>query len=111
MSSFSRIVEQLLVSNIQTNNNFNIDETGRSHYLIRKCKKRKYYEMEDDEKDKMKKEIEKYQRSKTNLENEIINLNCQIDDLYNYKKLSEDNSSKLADLYNKGIIDEDGKPL
>ena len=37
-----------------------IDDLGRSHYLLRKWKQRKHSEIEDDEKEKLKQTIENF---------------------------------------------------
>ena len=52
----------------------NIEEIGRSHYLLRKSHKRKATEIEDDVKEKIKIQIAKYRKAKIELENEIIYL-------------------------------------
>ena len=48
-----------------------IDDTGRSHLLLRSTRKRKYNEIEDDEKEMFKKELEKIRKEKEGLECEI----------------------------------------
>ena len=48
-----------------------IDYTGRSHLLLRSTRKRKYNEIEDDEKEMLKKELEKIRKEKEGLECEI----------------------------------------
>ena len=67
--------------------------------------------MEDEEKEKMKRALEKYKVSGIQLEGEIIELNKQIDELYHYKENNEINSLKLKDLFDKRIIDEEGQPI
>ena len=81
-----------------------------SHYLMRKGQKRKYFEMEDEEK-KMKRVLERYKESRIQLEGEIIVLNKQIYKLYHYQENNEINLLKLKDLFDKGIIDEEDQPI
>ena len=64
----------------------NIDEIGRSNYLLRKSHKRKTTEIEDDVKGKLKIQIAEYKIAKIELENEIIYLTQQVED---YKKNDE----------------------
>ena len=59
----------------------------------------------------MKKDLEKYKKSKFSLENKIISLSKEVDELIQFKRLSDNYSEKLKYLFDQGIIDEEGKPL
>ena len=59
----------------------------------------------------MKKDLEEYRKSKFSLENEIISLSKEVDELIQFKRLSDSHSKKLKYLFDQGIIDEVGKPL
>ena len=59
----SKVVLPFLVSNVYLNIIIDLDENGRSHYLIRKSKNRKLFEIEDDEKEQMRKDIDNYRKS------------------------------------------------
>ena len=58
----------------------------------------------------MKNYLEKYKELRIQFDGEIIELNKQIYELYNYKENNEINFLKLKDLFGKGIINEDGQP-
>ena len=87
---------------------FNIDETGRFHYLLRKSNKRKFNMIEDDEKVLLKQKIEEVKEEKYRLDEEIIRLNSQIDEYLQEKLPNDENEEKLQKLYDAGVIEGDG---
>ena len=59
----------------------------------------------------MRKDLDNYKECKIQLESEIVDLNKQIDELYQFKEMSEINAQKLKELYDDGVINEEGKPI
>ena len=51
-----------------------INDAGRSHYLMRESKKKKWNEIEDDKKEELKKEIDNLKNAKYELEIEVLAL-------------------------------------
>ena len=87
---------------------WNIDEIGRSHYLLRKSLKRKANEIEEDEKEELKRQITEYRKAKVELESEVIYLTQQVEDYKKDDETSKKNNDILAQLYDQGIIDSSG---
>ena len=56
-----------------------IDDTGKSHYLMRESRKRKWNEIEDDEKEELKKEIDNLKNAKYELEIEVLALRTELE--------------------------------
>ena len=85
----------------------NIDEKGKTNILVRKTRKRKYFEMENDERDAWKKKFDKetevYQEEISLLKNQIKELNI-------LKLENEVIHEKLQALYDSGIIDANFEP-
>ena len=65
-----------------------IDDIGRSHYLLRPCMKRKIHQIEDDEKDTLKAEIKKINNEKQALEWEIEMLRQHIEEQENNEDMT-----------------------
>ena len=87
---------------------FNIDDTGRFHYLLKKSNKRKFNMIEDDEKVLLKQKIEEVKVEKYRQDEEIIRLNSQIDEYLQEKLANDKNEEKLLKFYDAGGIDSDG---
>ena len=105
----SKIARPFLVSDFYLSSITDPDDKGRSHYLIRKSQKRKHQEIEDDEKESMRKDLDNYKEWRIHLESQIVDLNKQIDELYHFKEMNEINAQKLKKLYDRGVINEEGK--
>ena len=59
----------------------------------------------------MRKDLDNYKEWRIQLESEIVDLNRQINELYEHKEMNEINAKKLKELYDRGVINEEGKPV
>ena len=57
----------------------------------------------------MRKYLNNYKELRIHLESQIVDLNKQIDELYHFKEMNEINAQKLKKLYDRGVINEEGK--
>ena len=80
-------------------------QKGRSHFLIKKFEKRKWREMEDDDKEKLKKANDKV----SFLNKELEYLEAQIEWFKEMEEKYNSDKAKLEKLYNDGAIDSDGE--
>ena len=86
--------------------NLHIDEHGRSHYLLRNPRKRKYdgklpEELLSERNDYLKKVVE---QGKT-----IEKMNKDLEDYTELKEIYEQQNETFHELFDKGIIDRNGK--
>ena len=80
-------------------------QKGRSHFLLKRCGKYKWDEMEDDNRDKLKKANETI----SNLNKEVEQLEGQIKWFKEIEEKYIDNKGKLNKLYNYNVIYSDGE--
>ena len=82
-------------------------QKGRFHFLIKKFGKRKWGEVEDDDREMLKKANEKVLQLNKEVEEMELQIEC-------FKEMEEKylaNNSKLAKLYDEKIIDSDGEAI
>jgi hypothetical protein len=87
-----------------TNVNFDIDEKGKTHLLLRKFK-RKRNEMEDDVNEKLREQILSTEKAKLEMEDELLKLVDQVEVLNSKVKINEENNDTLHTLFKAGVID------
>ena len=80
-------------------------QKGRSHYLLKKWGKRKWGEMEDDDKEK----LMKVNNTISNLNKEVQQMEAQIEWFKEIEDKYIMNKAKLDKLYRNEIIDSDGE--
>ena len=78
-----------------------IDESGRTHWLLRR-RKRRIEEMEDDEKDRLKKDLDEAHQERLQLHHQVLDLVDKIK-----KKLEEDAEMRSVYHRSKNIAMED----
>ena len=80
-------------------------QKGRSHFLITKFGKKKWGEIKDDDREKLKKVNEKVLELNKEVEMMELQIECfkEMEDKYHV------NNAKLEKLYNDNIIDSDGE--
>ena len=83
-----------------------LGEKGRSHILSSRTRKRRYEELENDDRSKKLYDLEK---ERDILMAEIRGMKDEIMMMESIKIENLENREKLASLYSKGIIDETGE--
>ena len=84
-----------------------VNDTGRTHFLLRKSNKRRYNEIEDEEKEELKSQIEEYKKSKFTLEKKVFEFASKVNDLIKDNQDHQKDSDRLRELYEEGVVDED----
>jgi hypothetical protein len=105
--NFSK-TQSILQVRKRTCNQAIITQKGRSHYLIGRKKKRTKVDVLEEEKELME---EKWNIQKKNLVEEIEDMKKEMDVLNDTNMQLLDNKEKLAQLFEKGLIDKDGQPI
>ena len=82
-----------------------LDEKGKSHHLIKGSFKRSRDEFEDRQRDL---QAEQWNHEKQRMIMQIENLKAKISDMEVLKQAYLQDSQRLAELYDKGAIDESG---
>ena len=82
-------------------------QKGRSHFLIKKYGKRKWEEIQDDDREKLKKTND----TALQLNKEIEEMVLQIDGFKEMEEKYHANNAKLEKFYNENVIDSDGERI